>query len=72
MREDLASQTLNMFCNNNKLKQKTINVDKLIDWNDAGKTDNSITKDGMENMDDEVSTHCFFFKLKHSSVILLR
>lgn len=54
MREDLASQTSNIVGNNNKSKQKTINVDKLIDWNDAGKTDSSVTKDGMENMDDEV------------------
>lgn len=53
MREDLASQTLNTFpCN----KKKTLNIEKLIDWNDAGETDSSVVKDGMENLDDEVHT----------------
>jgi anaphase-promoting complex subunit 1 len=52
MREDLAFQTLNTFSNKNK--SKTINVEKLIDWNDAGETNSNIVKDGMENLDDEV------------------
>lgn len=55
MREDLASQTENVLYNdNNSNKKKTINVEKLIDWNDANEMDNSVIKDGMEHMDDEV------------------
>lgn len=51
MREDLAFQALNKSCNNNR---KTLNIEKLIDWNDAGETDSGVIKDGMENLDDEV------------------
>lgn len=54
MREDLASQTYNSFDDNNKKKKKSLNIEKLIDWNDSGETDNHVIKDGMENMDDEV------------------
>lgn len=53
MREDLASQTLNTLSSN---KKKTLNIEKLIDWNDAGETDSSVVKDGMENLDEEVKT----------------
>lgn len=54
MREDLASQTENVLYNDKKKKRKTINVKKLIDWNDANEMDNSVIKDGMEHMDNEV------------------
>jgi len=54
MREDLASQTLVIICNNNKKKRKAIDINKMINWNDASETNSNIVKDGMENMDDEV------------------
>lgn len=50
MREDIASQTSH---NKNNIKKKTMNMEKVINCNDAGETD-SIIKDGMENMDEEV------------------
>jgi len=53
MREDLASQTLVTIYNNKKNK-KAIDINKMINWNDAGETNSSVVKDGMENMDDEV------------------
>lgn len=58
MREDLASQTLNIH-SDNKEERKIINVEKLIDWNDANETDNNIVKDGMENLDDEVGINYY-------------
>lgn len=54
MREDLASQTLNIAYNNNSKKKKSINIEKLIDWNDSNETNSNVVKDGMENLDDEV------------------
>lgn len=54
MREDLASQTLNITNHNKNKNVRTINIEKLIDWNDSGETENNVIKDGMENMDDEV------------------
>lgn len=53
MREDLASQTL-VTIYNNKKNRKTIDINKMTNWNDAGETNSSVVKDGMENMDDEV------------------
>lgn len=54
MREDIASQTSITQYNNNKIKKKTMNMEKIINWNDASETDSNIIKDGMENMDEEV------------------
>lgn len=54
MREDIASQTSITQYNNNNIKKKNMNMEKLINWNDAGETDRNIIKDGMENMDEEV------------------
>lgn len=52
MREDLASQSSDTFYHD-KTKGKNINIEKLIDWNDGSEID-SVVKDGMENLDDEV------------------
>lgn len=54
MREDLASQTSVTIYNDDKKKRKVIDINKMINWNDAGETTSTIVKDGMENMDDEV------------------
>lgn len=54
MREDLASQTLNIFYKNNNKKINSKTMDKSKNWNDVGETDTGVIKDGMGNLDDEV------------------
>lgn len=63
MREDLASQALNISYNNNSIKKKTINIEKLMDWNDSNESDSNVVIDGMENLDDKVKLILFLINL---------